>query len=72
MAQILICMPLIRALIHHLVMLEGPQSIGIQHKLVLMKNVHQNAFYTITLGKKGPKVAQIVNLAPDWTFWLQI
>ena len=44
-------------------MLDGQKSLKSPHKLVVLENVHQNAFYTITQCEKDPKVAKLVNLA---------
>ena len=48
-------------------MLDGQKSLKSPHKLVVLENVHQNAFYTIIQGEKGPKVAKLVNLVQTVT-----
>ena len=63
LAQIWTCRPLIRPIIHQRVMLEGPESPKSPHKLVLPENVSISVFYTVNLGKMGPKVPKLVNLA---------
>ena len=44
LAQIWTCRPLIRPIIHHQVMLEGPESPKSLNKLVLPENVADNNF----------------------------
>ena len=44
-------------------MLAGPYSPKSPHKLVLPENVSKSAFYMVTLGEMGPKVAKLVNSA---------
>ena len=61
-AQISTCRPLIRPLVHKRVMIEGPESLKGQYKLVLPENVFNSAFYMIILGEMVPKVAKLVNL----------
>ena len=59
-------------------MLEGPESPNSHHKLVLPENVSRSVFNTVLLGKMGPKVAKLVNLAqlstirPIMGLWLHI
>ena len=67
LAQILTFRPLIRPIIHHRVMLDGPESSKSSHKLVLPESVSISAFYTVILGEMDPKVAQLVNLPQIWT-----
>ena len=67
LAQIWTCRPLIMPIIHQRVMLEGPESSKIPHKLVLPEHVSISPFYTHILGEMGPKVAKLVDLAQIWT-----
>ena len=55
LAQIWTYRPLIRATIHHRVMLESPESPKSPHKLVQPENVSISAFYTVILGKMDPE-----------------
>ena len=68
LAQIWTCRPLIRPIIHQQVILEGPESPKIPHKLVQPKNISISAFYTVLLGEMDPEVVKLVNLAQIWTF----
>ena len=63
LAQIWTCSPLIRPISHQRVMLEGPESPKSSHKLVLPENISMSAFYSVILGKMGPKVPKLVNSA---------
>ena len=67
LAQIWTCKPLMRPIIHQLVMLECLESPEYRHKLVQPDNVSISAFYTVILGIMDPKVAKLVNLAQIWT-----
>ena len=63
LAQISNCRPLIRPIIHQRVWLEGPESPKRPHKLVLPENISRSVFFTVILGKMGPKGAKLVNSA---------
>ena len=65
MAQNWTFRPLIRPIIHQRVILEGPESPEIAHKLVLPENVSIRAFYTINTGEMDPNVAKLVNFGPN-------
>ena len=62
LAQVWTWRPLIRAIIHQWVMLEGPESPKSPHKFVLKENVSMSALYTVVMGEMDPKMAKLNNL----------
>ena len=68
LAQIWTCKPLMRPIIHQLVMLECLESPEYRHKLVQPDNVSISAFYTGILGIMDQKVAKLAYLPQPWTY----
>ena len=57
-----------RSVTHQGVMSDVPESPKYPHKIVLPENVTMIVFYKVILGEMDPKVANLVNLPPKWTF----